>query len=207
MANKADRVYYENFIEAADYCYQAADYLAKCLMDYHPEEVKNMLDKMHDIEHAADGKKHEMSAALAKAFVTPIDREDLAALSQEIDDVTDKVEEIMQRFYVDEIQTVTEDCITFAHKLTVCCSLMRDMIADLKNFKKPDRLRKLAIAVGDAEEECDDFYLDVTLKTRRQFTDAMDIITWRAIYDQMEECADACAHVADMVETIVMKNT
>ena len=37
-------------------------------------------------------------------------------------------------------------------------------------------------------------------------TDVLDIISWREIYDCLEACADACEHVADTIETIVMKN-
>ena len=85
MASKSDRIYYENFNAAAELICSAANYLVDCLSSYKPEEINHMLEKMHGFEHDADGKKHEMSAALAKAFVTPLDREDLAELSQNID--------------------------------------------------------------------------------------------------------------------------
>ena len=29
----------------------------------------------------------------------------------------------------------------------------------------------------------------------------------RQLYDQLESCCDACEHVADIVETVVMKNS
>ena len=50
-------------------------------------------------------------------------------------------------------------------------------------------------------------YLDATRKVKDEFDDVFDIICWREIYDKMERCADACEHVGDCVETIVMKNT
>lgn len=207
MASKADRMYFQNLAGAAEYCCKAADHLVECMTAYDPSKIDEMLLKMHEIEHSADLKKHEMTEALAHAFVTPFDREDLAALSQNIDDVADKLEEVMQRFYVDEITEITEDCVRFSKLLVQCCCLMRDVVADLENFKKSGRLRAAAIRVGDAEEECDKLYLEVSRKVRTQFSDPMDIIAWRTIYDCMEECADACSHVADMVETVVMKNT
>lgn len=37
--------------------------------------------------------------------------------------------------------------------------------------------------------------------------DALHIIAWREIYDYLEKCADACEHVADGVESAVMKNS
>ena len=38
-------------------------------------------------------------------------------------------------------------------------------------------------------------------------THVLTVISWREIYDKLEKCADACEHVGDCVETIVMKNT
>lgn len=207
MASKSDRIYYENFNAAAELICSAANYLVDCLSSYKPEEINHMLEKMHGFEHDADGKKHEMSAALAKAFVTPLDREDLAELSQNIDEVADKVEEIIQRFYVDEIRTVTEDCITFAKHIASCCELMKALLYELPNFKKPEKLHGLIVELGTAEEICDKLYLEATLRIRREGRELGEIIAWRKIYDRMEECADACEHVADSVETMLMKNT
>ena len=128
-----------------------------------------------------------MSTSLAKAFVTPIDREDLAELSQNIDEVTDGVEEILQRFYVHRIPHVLPHAIEFA--------------------KKPEKLLKLSVDLNQAEEECDRFYLEAARAVPTQCTDLLEIIAWREIYDYMEDCADACEHVADTVATVVMKNT
>ncbi|MBQ7288781.1 MAG: DUF47 family protein [Clostridia bacterium] len=207
MANKADRFYFENFISAIDDTCKAADYLVECLTNYDPANMTDMLEHMHTFEHAGDQKKHDMHTALAKAFVTPIDREDLAEVSQNIDDVTDKIEEILQRFYVDQICKVTPEAITFAQKIAECCALTKQVLSEFENFKKPARLSELIIEVNNAEEECDRFYLDATIKLRKQCSDVLEIISWREIYDYMEDCIDACEHVADSVGTVVMKNS
>ena len=98
MANKADRFFYDNLVASAECSCRAADFLVKCLSEYSSSSIRGMLDTMHELEHEGDTKKHEMTDALARAFVTPIDREDLALISQNIDDVTDIIEEILQRF-------------------------------------------------------------------------------------------------------------
>lgn len=207
MASKADRFYFINFIGAANCCCQSANYLAECLKNYDYSNMKQMLSKMHRLEHDADTKKHEMTAALAKAFVTPIDREDLAVISQNIDEVADRIEEVLQRFYVDEIKVVTPEAITFAEKIVKCCELMQEMVAELSNFKKSQKLHSMILNLSHMEEECDKLYLESTLKARKQGKDALEVMSWREIYDHMEECADACEHVGDSIELIVMKNT
>ena len=37
--------------------------------------------------------------------------------------------------------------------------------------------------------------------------DAVELMIWREIFDRMEKCCDACEHVANAVESIIMKNT
>ena len=207
MASKADRFYFENFIGAANCCCQSAVYLEECLKNYDYGNMKTMLEKMHRLEHDADTQKHEMTAALAKAFVTPLDREDLAVISQNIDEVADCIEEVLQRFYVDQIKTVTPEAIEFAERIVSCCELMRDMLTELANFKKPQKLRSMIVNLNHMEEICDDLYLEATLRAREHSKDVLEIISWREIYDRMESCADACEHVGDSVELIVMKNT
>lgn len=207
MASKADRFYFDNFIGAANCCNQAASYLEECLKNYDYANIKKMLEKMHTYEHDADTKKHEMTKALAKAFVTPIDREDLAVISQNIDEVCDCIEEVLQRFYVDQIQTITPEAIEFAERIVSCCVLMRDMLVELANFKKPQKLHSMIIELSHMEEICDKLYLEATLRVREHCSNVLDIISWREIYDRMESCADACEHVGDSIEMIVMKNT
>lgn len=207
MANKADRVYFENFAQAAESACKAAHFLVDCLTEYHPENVEQMVQDLHLIEQAGDIKKHEMSSLLAKAFVTPVDREDMALISQNIDDVTDSIEEILQRFYVDKIRSVLPEAVEFAQKLTECCELMKQVLEEFCNFKKPAKLREMIVELNHLEEECDRLYLEATLKVTDHCTDVLEIVYWREIYDRMEDCADACEHVGDCVETVVMKNT
>ena len=46
MANKADRFYFKNFIEAADCACKGANYLVECLTNYQPEKIREMLEEM-----------------------------------------------------------------------------------------------------------------------------------------------------------------
>ena len=207
MASKQDRFYFENFIAAADCSCRAADFLVDCLEHYDAEQLQQMMRDLHAIEHEGDGKKHEMSAALARAFVTPVDREDLAMISANIDDVTDCVEEILEGLYMDQIKTILPGTVDFARRLADCCRLMKAMLSEFPNFKKPAQLHKLIIDLNHAEEECDRIYMEVTMNIRKHCTDVLDVVSWREIYARMENCADACEHVGDCVDMVVMKNT
>ena len=103
MAKKSDSFYFGNFYACADCAYQAAHLLERVMRDFDPLLIREKLDDMHKVEHAADEKKHEVLDALVKAFITPIEREDIILLSQNIDEVTDKIEDVMLRLYYNNI--------------------------------------------------------------------------------------------------------
>ena len=204
---KTDRMYFENLVSAAESSCAAARYLVECLSNYQREKLPEMLTQMHKLEHAGDTKKHEMSSALAKAFVTPVDREDLALISQNIDDVTDSIEEVLQAFYMYRIETVVPEAVEFAQRIEECCALMKEMLVEFVNFKKPQKLHSMIIDLSQREEVCDKLYIDATMLLPERCENVLDIISWREIYNRLENCADTCEHVGDCVDMVVMKNS
>ena len=204
---KGDKFYFENFVACAELSKQAALYLVNCLENYDPKSIEKMLEEMHTIEHSADMKKHEMSEALAKAFVTPVDREDLDMLSQDMDHVTDKLEEVMQKFYIYNIQTVIPSIVEFAKNLVRSCDLLCNLMAEFENFKRSKKIRDYIIKLNDVEEECDRLYLKSMRELTVNANDVLTTISWREIFECFESCADACEHVSECVGSVIMKNT
>ena len=204
---KGDKFYFENFAASAALSKKAAAYLVSCLENYDPSKLEQMLQEMHAIEHSADTKKHEMSAALAKAFVTPVDREDLDMLSHQIDDVTDMIEEVLQKFYIYDVHEILPDAVTFAQKLVRACDLLCQIMQKFQNFKKSQKLRSLIIEFNDVEEECDKLYLESMRALMNQPENMLLIMSWREIYGCFEACADACEHAGECVASVIMKNT
>lgn len=204
---KGDKFYFENFAASTALSKEAATYLVKCLENYNPDNIEKMLTEMHDIEHRADQKKHEMNKALAKAFVTPVDREDLDMLSHNLDEVTDKIEEILQKFYIYNIKTVDASVVAFAKNIVKSCELLCELMNEFENFKRSKKIHSLIVALNDVEEECDKLYLSSMREIALKETDVLTIISMREIYGRFEACADACEHVSECVGTVIMKNT
>ena len=204
---KGDQFFFDNLSVSASFSKTAALYLVQCMENYDSSNLQEMLSEMHVIEHSADTKKHEMNAALAKAFVTPVDREDLDMLSHQLDDVTDQIEEILQKFYIFDIRTILPGAATFARKIVRACELLCMIMQEFENFKKSQKLRNLIIELNDVEEECDKLYLDSMRKLMNAPQDMLTIMSWREIYGCFEACADACEHAAECVASVIMKNT
>lgn len=212
MANKANDVYFNNYIEAADVAVKASEYLCKCIKNFKPEDIATMLVEMHEFEHAGDDLRHQMASMLAKSFVTPMDREDMAELSQNIDSVIDNIEEVLQYIYMNCVTSMTEDAMQFAEKITECCNIMKSLLMELPTFKKASQIHELVIKLNHAEEECDSLFLNANYRYRKNMKTSdkdatLNMFSWREIYNCLEACADAAEHVADTVEAIVMKNT
>lgn len=207
MMAKGDKFYFENFSNSADFAKDAANYLVECLENYDYNKITDMLETMHTFEHNADLKKHEMNDALAKAFVTPIDREDLDMLSQQLDNVADAIEEILQKFYIYNIKEIHPAAITFAKNLVKGCGVIVQIMDEFENFKNSKAIRPLIIACNDVEENCDSLYLTTMQSLTKESNDILETIAWYQIFDCFEACADTCEHVCDCVSTIIMKNT
>lgn len=204
---KGDQFYYDNYAACTALAKKAAAYLVECMENYDADRIEQMLQEMHEFEHNADIKKHEMNAALAKAFVTPVDREDLDMLSQQLDNVIDSIEEVLQKFYVYDIKAIEPAAVEFAKNLVRACELLGEIMAEFENFKKSKKLRSLIIASNDVEEECDKLYLSSMRDLTKKSTDMLTTLSWYKIYDRFEACADACEHVSECVSSIIMKNT
>lgn len=204
---KSEKLYFENFAECTALAEKAANYLVTCLENYEVGNIGKMLEEMHVFEHTADMKKHEMSEMLAKAFVTPVDREDLDMMSQQLDTVLDLLEEVLQKLYIYNIKTIEPAAIEYAKHLVKACELLGEMMVEFENFKKSKKLRALIIAENDVEEECDKLYLATVHELTGKSTDVLVTLSWCKIYDCLEACADACEHVSECVGSIVIKNT
>lgn len=204
---KSDKFYFDNFVECAELSRKAADYLVDCLESFNADNMENMLAEMHTFEHTADMKKHEMSEKLAKAFVTPVEREDLDLLSQQMDNVLDTLEEVLQKLYVYDVRAIEPSAVEYAKNLVKGCGLLCEIMSEFENFKKSKKIRSLIVQTNDIEEECDKLYLASMRSITKSDFDTFRKLSWYKIYDCLEACADACEHVSDCVGSIIMKNT
>ncbi len=204
---KGDKFYFENFVAITELSKKAANYLVECFENYDANAIEQMLTNMHEIEHNADVKKHEMREALAKAFVTPVDREDLDMLSHQLDDVVDLIEEVLQKFYIYDITKMDAPAVDFAKKIVRSCEILCKIMNEFENFKKSKTLHALIVELNDVEEECDKLHLTSMRALTKNSSDVLETVSWRKIYESLEACADACEHVSECVGSVIMKNT
>ena len=207
MSKKSDSYYFQNFIECVECGCQAAKMLEDNLNHFDTGLLQDKLDELHRIEHDADKKKHEMMAVLVKAFITPIEREDIILLSQSIDEVTDKIEDVLIRIYINNVQQIRPEALAFIKVIIRCCEALKEVMEEFADFRKSKTLHGLIIEINAPEEEGDRLFIESMRRLHAEVTDPIEIIAWREIYVYLEKCCDACEHVADVVESVIMKNT
>lgn len=199
--------YFDNFIACADYSCQAAHLLDKAMREFTPERVTQMLDEMHSVEHAGDEKKHELLNVLAKAFITPIEREDIIELGHNIDEVTDKIEDVLLRMYCNNVKSIRPDALEMVAVAIKCCEEMKTMLKEFPNFRRSKKLHEHIIRINTLEEDADQLFISSMRDLHTTCSDPVTIMIWREIYIYLEKCIDACEHVADTVESVMMKNS
>ena len=198
--------YFDNFINMADYSCQAAKLLQEILTNYDYDKLAEQRIAMHKLEHSADEVKHAIMNSIIKDFITPIDQEDIVHLANELDNVTDKIEDILIHMYIFNIKELHPVSLAFADVIVRCCTVLKEVLVEFPNFKKSAAISKSIIAVNTMEEEGDKIFIDAMHKLYRQRGDALDIAIWSELFERFEDCCDACEHVANAIEIIVMKN-
>ena len=207
MAIKKDDNYFGTFVELVNYSCQAANLLSDIMYNYNPDELEEKMKLMHNIEHAGDVERHIMMKKLAKEFITPIEREDIVAMADAIDNVTDNIEDVLMRMYMFNVKTMREDALRMADIIVKCCEALREALNEFHNFRKSQTLHGLIVEINRMEEEGDDLFTKATRNLYVNGKDPLEVYGWGRTLHYMEICCDACEDVADVIESVMMKNS
>lgn len=207
LKRKKEYNYFSELEKMADFSYEAAVFLRKALGDFKMAEMEKKVIKMHEIEHNADLRKQDMMNRMAKEFMTPIDREDIIDLAQSLDNVTDEVEEVLMKIHVFQVRELKTDALDFAELVVRCCAALKESMKEFSRFHKSKSLAAKLLEIHKLEEEADALYAKSVKMLFLNSQDPIELFVWTQIYDCLEECSDACDEVAEVIESVVMKNT
>lgn len=207
MGRKADDFYFDSFLQGMDAACEAAQLLREILTHFDAKRLPQQQKAIHAIEHRGDEVKHALVSEVARAFITPLERDDIITLSQSIDNVTDSIEDILIHIYITDIQVIRSDALVFSELLIKCVEATRQMLQEFRNFKKSQKLGEYIILINHIEEEGDDLYVSCMRTLHQQTKDPLQVLAWREVYQFFEYCFDACEDVADIIESITIGNS
>ncbi|MDD6799829.1 MAG: DUF47 family protein [Firmicutes bacterium] len=207
MAGSKQNNYFDMMLSLVELSYEAAKSLNGILSSFDPGNIAQSREALHEIEHNADIKKHEMIRKLSREFITPIEREDIMQMAQAVDDVTDGIEEVIQKIYMYNITELREEAVQISDVIVRCCDGLIRICREFGNFRKSTTIHQDIVEVNRLEEEGDEIYAKAMRRLFRESMNPVEMIVWRDMFDTMENCCDACEHVSDVVESVIMKNT
>ncbi len=199
--------YFDAFLRTAKQATAAANFLHGALADFRSEGFSARVEEMHRIENAADAIKHEMMEYLAHEFITPIEREDIVSLAQELDTVVDSLDDVMCRVYMFNIQSIRPETLEFTALAVNACTALETAVAEFKHFKNSKTISGLIIEVNTLESRGDALHSASMRKLFTSESDARTLMIWMSLFESLEQCFDACEHASDVIESVIMKNT
>jgi predicted phosphate transport protein (TIGR00153 family) len=162
-----------------------------------------LLRDIKELEHEGDRLTRELVDLLNRTFVTPFDRDDMYELSSALDDICDHIDEAagnIAGYGVTEIRPAAKEQAQVILRAT---EKLREAVERIDGFKDAGRqLHELR----DLEDEGDRLNREAVSQLFRSETDAIVILRWKDIHEQLEEAVDACENAADVLEAILVKN-
>lgn len=209
MAKKEKLDYFSAFEELTHLAVEEADLLIQTIEEYTtPENLVPRMKEAHELEHRGDMINHKIFTSIATDFITPLEREDLVGITQNLDDVLDYLEDVFQCFYMYDIQFMQEDALEFAKLIKKSCEALDTAMTNFRDFKKSRAYRQYIVQVNDFEEEGDALYLQTIRKIFTTYRDKpLVAFVWAEIFGRMEKCSDATEHVADVMSSVYLKNS
>jgi len=197
-----DREYFELFEEAGQNVLRASDLLDRLLSSY--PDSKELALEITDCEHEGDRITHDIIHRLNHTFVTPIDREDILALTSSLDDMVDYTEEVADYLGLYKIEAPMDQSIRLAHVLKAASHQIAEAIPRLRGFKD---ISHYTVEIHRLENEGDRITREAVASLFDGGVDPMVVIRWKDLFERLEAAIDAAEHVANILEGIVIKNS
>jgi predicted phosphate transport protein (TIGR00153 family) len=172
------------------------------LLEGWPASRERLAD-IRELEHEGDRLTHEVVGLLNRTFVTPFDRDDMYRLAGALDDICDHVDEAAGNIVGYGVREIHEAARAQGDVILRAASKLQEAVAQLEGFK--DSSRQL-MELRELEDEGDRLNREAVSELFRTTDDAISIIRWKDIHEQLEEAVDACENAADVLEAILVKN-
>ena len=197
-----DRQYFDLFQEAAGNVLRAAELLDQMLTKF--PDHGGLAREILICEQEGDRITHDIIRRLNEMFVTPIDREDIYALASALDDVVDYTEEAADYLGLYKIEAPMEQSQRLATVLAQCARQLAEAMPRLRNFED---ISHFTVEVNRLENDGDRITREAMASLFESGIDPLVVIRWKDIFERLEEAIDACEHVANTLEGIVIKNS
>lgn len=201
--SKSDRTFYDAFEQHAARIVEAGSLVARIMRE--PENSSELSKQVKAAEEAGDKITHETIARLHKTWITPIDRADIHSLITALDDVLDLIEAVSERVALYEVKTLPDFIVTIGVVLEEAAVAVNKAVKLLPKVKQPKEMLDVCIEINRLENEADNRYRHALATMFKGDYDAIQVMKWRDIVDNLEAATDRCEDVANILEGIVLE--
>ena len=197
--------FFDMLREQASNVVDGANEFKRLIDDYNKindSERKNFAKWIQDIEHKGDNLTHNIIGILDKTFITPIDKEDIYRLAMLLDDVIDAIYHTSERLIIFKISKIDIHIKNLTHVVLEITKKMDIGIAEISKLKD---MNQFYIEVHTLENKGDNLYR-AALAEMFNKRNPIEIIKYKDIYDFLENIADKCEDIANVIESIVVKH-
>jgi predicted phosphate transport protein (TIGR00153 family) len=194
----------ELFNQHATVLHEAARILLE-MMEGPGHEIVERANQIKALEHRGDTLTHDTMTRLNQTFITPLDREDIHALSSGMDDVLDLIDAASTRMMLFKIHDSRPPGVELARIIKRAAA---EIVAAVPHItgKREDILEHCQ-ELKRLEHESDTVCRAAIAQLFEQERDPIELIKWKEIYEVLEAAVDKAEDVSDVLETIVLKST
>lgn len=172
-----------------------------------PSRSPELATELNRLEHEGDRITREIIGLLNVSLVTPIDREDITSLAQDIDQIIDITEGLIERLVLYKVTETTMNFKLMAQQLCSASAELALAVGLLNKPKKYDELSHHCDQVIYYEKRADRVYREAIAELFDDGKDFIYVIKWREIYGIIEDAVDATENVCDTLQSIVVKGS
>ena len=203
---KRSNFFYDSFVEQINYAVKAMSILKEGLLNFDGIDTLTLKNNVHEVEHNADIMKHQLEEKLAKAFITPIDREDIFVLYDNIDDLIDAIDEVSYKIYLRNYKSLLNNIELFINKSLDAVNYLKDVLSSFKYIDDKKIMDPLLSKVIEIEEEVDKLYEENVHRLYLSELDYKVTTTFEKVYGYFEYITDKCRDVCKTISVIMYKN-
>lgn len=170
------------------------------------QDAESCLKRMTRLEAEADELQHTIIHELSQTFITPIDREDIYAVSTAQERTIDSLNGLGTRFFLFSFVHVrfpAKKMVNSMHAMSVSIGEMLQCLRDKKDPSGP------VAAVHGLKENCE-MLLGVGLGELQDsevtsFDQVKQLMVWEQLYDRIEQTVLLFSELTDTLEQAVLK--
>lgn len=196
--------HFYSFLERhVDVARRAAKTLAMHRQGTAATEIRSALESL---EAEADDIGTEMLDALARTFVTPIDREDLQRLSKKLDDIVDYLDLAARACVLYAVDRPTPAMLVQIDKIEQATTLLAESLPLLRQRRYQDLIDAMHKVIA-IEKEGDAVFRDaLSAMFHDPAVDAKTILREKEVLEDLELAIDRCEQVAETLINVAVKH-